>query len=86
MGAICFYKYLLMKHKKLNISATVHITRKIIIYSGRYLKGCHLENKIGWGEGVIHSKMLKGGVSKTNYVKLELQTPKFHKALYRPWE
>ena len=72
-----------MKHKKLNISTTVHLTRKKFIYSGRYLKGGHFEKKIG--QGVGHSKMLKG-VSKTNYVKLNLQTPNFHKALDRPWE
>ena len=30
-------------------------------------------------------KNAEGG-SKTNYVKLNLQTPNFHKAVYRPWE
>ena len=27
-----------------------------------------------------HSKMLNGGVSETNFVKLDLQTPKFPEA------
>ena len=53
-----FYKYLLMKHKKPNICATAHLTRKKFIYSGRYLKGGHFKNKIG--QGVDHIKMLKG--------------------------
>ena len=30
-------------------------------------------------------KNAEAGVSKTNNVKLNLQTPNFHKALYRPW-
>ena len=59
---IFFYKYLLMKHKKPNISATVHLTRKKFICSGRYLKDGHFEKKIG--QGVGHSKMLKGGSLK----------------------
>ena len=50
-GAYFFYKYLLTKHQKPNISATVHLTRKNLIYSGRYLKGAHFEKKIGWGGG-----------------------------------
>ena len=82
MGVFFFDKYLLTKHKKLTISATIHLTRKKFTYSGIYLKGGHFEKKIVRG-GVHHSKMLKG-VSKTNYVKLNLQTPNFHKALYRP--
>ena len=53
------------------------------MYSGRYLKGAHFEKKIGWGWAI---KNAEGGVSKTNYVKLNLQTPNFHKAFYRPWE
>ena len=49
-GGIFFYKYLLMKHKKSNISATIHLTKKKFIYSGRYFKGGHFEKKIGqWG-------------------------------------
>ena len=79
-----FYKYLLTKYKKPNISATAHLTRKKFIYSGRYLKGGHFEKEIGKGGGPF--KNAEGGVSKTNYVKLNLQTPNFHKALYRPWE
>ena len=54
-----FYKYLLTKHKKSNISATIQLTRKKFIYSGRYLKGGHFEKKLDRGVG--HSKMLKGG-------------------------
>ena len=43
-----FYKYLLMKHnKKSNISATVHLTRKKLIYSGRYFKGAHFDKRRG---------------------------------------
>ena len=53
------------------------------MYSGRYLKGAHFGKTLD--KGVGHSKMLKG-VSKTNNVKRNLQTPNFHKALYRPWE
>ena len=49
-----------MKHKKLNISATIHLTRKKFIYSGRYLKGGHFENKLDREVG--HSKMLMGGL------------------------
>ena len=63
-GAYFFYKYLLTKHKKPNISATVHLTRKNLIYSGRYLKGAHFEKKNWMGRGVGHSKMLKGGSLK----------------------
>ena len=39
-----------MKHKKPNISTTIHLTRKKFIYSGRYLKGAHFEKKLdeGW--------------------------------------
>ena len=55
-----FYKYLFMKHKKSNISATVHLTRKKFVYSGRYLKGGYLKKKLNRGVG--HSKMLKGGL------------------------
>ena len=44
-GGYFFYKYLLTKHKKSNISATVHLIRKKFIYSGRYLKGGHFEKK-----------------------------------------
>ena len=40
-----------MKNKKLNISTTIHLTRKKSIYSGRYLKGTHFEKKIGWWGG-----------------------------------
>ena len=57
-GAYSFYKYLLTKHKKSNISATIHLTRKRLIYSGRYLKGGHFEKELDGGVG--HSKMLKG--------------------------
>ena len=74
-----FYKYLLMKHKKPNISATAHLTRKKFIHSGRYLKGGHFEKKTGQGGGPF--KNSEGGVSKTNYVKLNLQTPNFHKKI-----
>ena len=66
------------------MSTTIYLTRKKFIYSGRYLKADHFGNKMDGGAG--HSKLLKWGVPKTNYVKLELQTPNFHKALYRPWE
>ena len=52
-GGIVFYKYLLMKHKKSNISATIHLTRKKFIYSGRYLKGGHFEKIIGQGGGTF---------------------------------
>ena len=48
-GGYFFYKYLLTKHKKSNISATVHLTRKKFIYSGRYLKGGHFEKN--WAGG-----------------------------------
>ena len=51
-----------MKHKKPNISATAHLTRKKFIYSGRYFKGSHFEKKLD--RGVDHSKMLKGGSLK----------------------
>ena len=76
-----FYKYLLTKHKKSNISAFIHMTRKKFIYSGRYLKGTHFGKKIGHGGAF---KNAEGRVSKTNNVKLNLQTPNFHKAFYRP--
>ena len=61
-GGIFFYKYLLMKHKKSNISATIHLTKKKFIYSGRYFKGGHFEKKLD--NGVGHSKVLKGGSLK----------------------
>ena len=80
-GGIFFNKYLLTKHKKPNISATIHLTRKKFMYFGRYLKGAHFEKKNGQGDGPF--KNAEGGVSKTNYVKLNLQTTNFHKALYR---
>ena len=51
-----------MKHKKTNISATAHLTRKKFIYSGRYIKGGCFEKK-NW-MGVGHSKMLKRGSLK----------------------
>ena len=54
-----FYKYLLMKHKKPNISATAHLTRKKFIYSGRYLKGGHFQKEIGQGGGPF--KNAEGG-------------------------
>ena len=63
---------------------TVHLTRKKFIYSDRYLKGGHCEKKLDRGGGPF--KNAGGGVSKTNYVKLNLQTPNLHKALYTPWE
>ena len=50
---VFFYKYLLMKHKKPNISTTIHLTRKKFIYFGRYLKGTHFEKIIGWGGWAI---------------------------------
>ena len=78
-AGVFFYKYLLMKHKKPNISATIHLTRKKFIHSDRYLKGGHFEKKIGQEGGPF--KNAEGGVSKTNYVKLNLQTQNFHKAL-----
>ena len=59
-GVFFFYKYLLTKHKKSNISTTIHLTRKKFIYSSRYLKGGHFEEK-KLDRGVGHSKMLKGG-------------------------
>ena len=61
-GGIFFNKYLLTKHKKPNISATIHLTRKKFMYFGRYLKGAHFEKKMDRGVG--HSKMLKGGSLK----------------------
>ena len=77
-GVFSFYKYLLTKHKKPNISTTVHLTRKKFIYSGRYLKGGHFEKK--WtGRWAIQNA--EGGVSKTNYVKLNLQTPNFSQSI-----
>ena len=82
-GGYCFYKYLLTKHKKSNISTTIHVTRKKLIYSGRYLKGGHFEKN--WTGGGPF-KNAEGGVSNTNNVKLIPQTPNFHKALYKPWE
>ena len=72
-----------MKHKKSNIYATVHLTRKKFIYSGRYLKGGHFEKKWTGGGPFKNAEV---GVSNTNNVKLNLQTPTFHKGLYRPWE
>ena len=83
-GGYFFYKYLLTKHKKSNISATIHLTRKKFIYSGRYLEGGHFEKKNGQGGGPF--KNAEGRVSNTNNVKLNLQTPNFHKAFYRPLE
>ena len=50
MGVFFFYKDLLMKHTKPNISATIHLTRKKFIYSGRYLKGAHFDKK-NWTGG-----------------------------------
>ena len=61
-----------------NISATVGPTRKKIIYSGRYLRGGHFEKKLDREGGPF--KNAEGGVSKANEVKLNLQTPNFHKA------
>ena len=58
-GGYFFYKYLLMKHKKSNISTTIHLTRKKFTYSGRYLKGGHFEKKIGQGGGPF--KNAEGG-------------------------
>ena len=81
---VFFYKYSLTKHKKSNISTTVHLTRKKFIYSGRYLKGAHFEKKLDKGGGPF--KNAEGAVSNTNNVKLNLQTPNFHKAFHRPWE
>ena len=75
-GYSFYYKYLLMKHKKLNISTTIHLTRKKFTYSGRYLKADHFEKKNG--QGVGHSKMLKG---VSNDVKLNLQTSKLSKSI-----
>ena len=67
MGDIFFYKYLLTKHKKPNISATVHLTRKKFIYSGRYLKGAHFEkNWMGGGP----FKNAEGGALKLIMSKL----------------
>ena len=57
---VFFYKYLLTKYnKKSNIFATVHLTRKKFIYSGRYLEGGHFGEKIGRGDGP--SKNAEGG-------------------------
>ena len=58
-GGYFFYKYLLMKHKMQNISATVHLTRKKFIYSGRYLKGGHFGKKLDNGGGPL--KNAEGG-------------------------
>ena len=45
-----FYKYLQTKHKKWIFSATIHLTRKKLIFPGRYLKAAHFEKKkIGHG-------------------------------------
>ena len=66
-----------MKHKKPNISTTIHLTRKNFIYSGRYVKGGHFKKKIGQGGGAF--KNAEGGVSKTDNVKLNLQIQTFTK-------
>ena len=51
-----------MKHNKLNISTTIHLTRKKFIYSGRYFKGAHFEKKIGQEGGPF--KNAEGGSLK----------------------
>ena len=61
-GGYFFYKYLLTKHKKSNISATIHLTRKKFIYSGRYFIGGHFDKKIGQEGGPF--KNAKGGSLK----------------------
>ena len=75
---VFYYKYLLMKHKKPNISATVHLTRKKFIYFGRYLKGAHFEKK-NWTRGVGHSKMLKWGSLKLIMSNLSYKLQTFTK-------
>ena len=62
MGGLSFYKYLQAKHKKWILSITVHLTRKKFIYSGRYLKGAHFEEKIGQRGGLF--KNSEGGSLK----------------------
>ena len=82
-GGNFFYKYLLMKHKKLNISTTVHLTRSLYILVDIY-KVVILKKKIGQGGGPF--KNAEGGSLKLIMSNLNLQTPNFHKALYRQWE
>ena len=84
IGGLSFYKYLQTKHKKWILPTTIHLTRKKFIFFGRYLKADHFGKKMDKGGGPF--KNAEGGISKTNYVKLNLQTPNFHKALYGPWE
>ena len=61
-GGLSFYKYLQTKHKKWILSTTIHLTRKKLIYSGRYLNADHFGKQLDRGVG--HSKMLKGGSLK----------------------
>ena len=60
-GGLSFYKYLQTKHKKWILSTTIHLTRKKLIYSGRYLKADHFGKKMGMGGGPF--KNAEGGVS-----------------------
>ena len=66
-----------MKHKKPNISATIHLKRKKFTYSGRYLKGAHFEKKIGLGGGLF--KTAEGGSLKLIMLNLTYKLQTFTK-------
>ena len=76
-GGVFFYKHLLMKHKKSNISTTVHLTRKKFIYSGRYFKGGQFEKKIGQRGGPF--KNAEGGSLKLIMSNLSYKLQTFTK-------
>ena len=50
-GGLFFYKYLEPKNKKWIFSATVHLTRRNFIFTGRYLKVTSLKKKLVTGDG-----------------------------------